>query len=271
MLVSANAIKNIDKLVDDYYRAMTYALIGDHLMSDEDKVKLEQAGLITGITPLMDVIYSLVRKQPQEGYGDATIQQLVDNARISTTPVVMSDVHQATLDNARMAFTDTIEATKAELKKQVRQKIADANKKSKQEASVNRYTTIPNAYQEKDDNLTALVAAIALVPSLIQAAFVRSFTTNLTDMVNEGVVDKITERSLLTGVAPGDVEVYKKVVNDGSLCQWCGRFYGIQEPKIYKLKELQANGSNYGKPKAQWKPTLNSTHPLCRCELHVRS
>lgn len=271
MLVSANATKNIDKLVDDYYRLMTYVLIGDSLMSDEDKLKLEQAGLITGMTPLMDVIYSLVRKQPAEGYGTATIQQLMDSTRISSIPVIMSDVHQATLDNARMAFTDTIEATKAELKKQVRQKISDANKKAKQEASVHRYTSVPNAMQEKDDNLAVLAAALALIPAAVQAVFIRSFTTNLTDMVNEAVLDKITERSLLTGVAPGDVEVFKKVVNDSHLCPWCARFYGVTEPKIYKLKDLQANGSNYGKPKAQWKPVVGSTHPLCRCELDVVS
>lgn len=61
-----------------------------------------------------------------------------------------------------------------------------------------------------------------------------------------------------------------KLVWSGN-CKHCVRLYltsGIgSEPKIFKLSELIANGSNIGKKVADWKPTLDPIHPYCRCNL----
>jgi len=58
-------------------------------------------------------------------------------------------------------------------------------------------------------------------------------------------------------------------VNDGHLCIYCDHFYTAADgsPRVFTLSELQKNGSNEGKKKSQWKPTLDSTHPRCRCQL----
>ena len=57
---------------------------------------------------------------------------------------------------------------------------------------------------------------------------------------------------------------------DGALCDYCRKFYlepdGVT-PKVYKMSELVANGSNYGRKAAEWTPTLGATHPNERCEL----
>jgi hypothetical protein len=91
--------------------------------------------------------------------------------------------------------------------------------------------------------------------------------------VNDVAVDAATSESLFTGVPPKDVIVYKKVVNDDRLCRWCDRFYRNEDgsPILYTLAELQANGSNYGKPKSEWKPVLGKTHPFCRCQLFSKT
>ena len=55
-------------------------------------------------------------------------------------------------------------------------------------------------------------------------------------------------------------------------CQWCDKFYTEGgKPKEYRLSELVANGSNYGKPKSAWLPTISVTHPRCRCQLHYKT
>ncbi|MBR2265640.1 MAG: hypothetical protein IJ882_03045 [Paludibacteraceae bacterium] len=39
------------------------------------------------------------------------------------------------------------------------------------------------------------------------------------------------------------------------------------EPKIFNLAALRANGSNIGRKVAQWLPSIEPTHPYCRCTL----
>lgn len=52
-------------------------------------------------------------------------------------------------------------------------------------------------------------------------------------------------------------------------CNACVKAYltnGLgSEPRIFTLQELQSNGSNIGRKQADWKPTLSSLHPNCRC------
>jgi hypothetical protein len=66
-----------------------------------------------------------------------------------------------------------------------------------------------------------------------------------------------------------NIYVYKQVYEKA--CKHCVRLYltsGVgSEPKIFKLSELIANGSNIGKKVADWKPTLDPIHPYCRCNL----
>ena len=55
-------------------------------------------------------------------------------------------------------------------------------------------------------------------------------------------------------------------------CRHCIRLYltnGVgSQPKLFRLQELEANGTNIGLKVNDWKPTVNSTHPHCRCDLN---
>lgn len=71
----------------------------------------------------------------------------------------------------------------------------------------------------------------------------------------------------------GDPLVFKRVFNGA--CKHCIRLYltkGLgSEPKIFKLSELKANRDNIGRKTADWKATLGSLHPFCRCQLHYKT
>lgn len=55
-------------------------------------------------------------------------------------------------------------------------------------------------------------------------------------------------------------------------CKYCIRLYltaGVgSEPKIFKLSQLKANGTNIGRKTDEWKPTIPPSHPHCRCTLY---
>lgn len=54
-------------------------------------------------------------------------------------------------------------------------------------------------------------------------------------------------------------------------CSVCRKLYlekdGIT-PKLFKLSELKANGTNDGRKSGDWKPVLGTVHPNCRCVLN---
>lgn len=66
-----------------------------------------------------------------------------------------------------------------------------------------------------------------------------------------------------------DTLVYKDVFPGA--CRFCQQFYttgGIgTKPRIFKLSKLIENGSNVGRKSKDWRPTLGTTHPFCRCDL----
>lgn len=67
-----------------------------------------------------------------------------------------------------------------------------------------------------------------------------------------------------------DSLVYKDVYPKA--CRHCIQAYltaGIgSKPRIFKLRDLIANGTNIGRKVAEWLPVLESMHPWCRCQLH---
>lgn len=64
-----------------------------------------------------------------------------------------------------------------------------------------------------------------------------------------------------------DPIVYKSVFEGA--CEHCVRLYltnGIgSQPKLFKLSELRANGSNIGRSVKDWVAVIGPIHPYCRC------
>lgn len=77
-----------------------------------------------------------------------------------------------------------------------------------------------------------------------------------------------------------DPRVFKRPRPDA--CRFCKMLYlrpdGVT-PRVFKLSDLLANGTNVGrkagqpsrsgKSRTQWKAVIGAMHPFCQCELHV--
>ena len=65
-----------------------------------------------------------------------------------------------------------------------------------------------------------------------------------------------------------DVKVWYRVHKDA--CKHCKKIYLEKDqltPKVFKLIDVINNGSNIGVKSENYKPTVYSLHPWCRCEL----
>ena len=54
-------------------------------------------------------------------------------------------------------------------------------------------------------------------------------------------------------------------------CRHCIRLYltrGVgSQPRVFRLGELMANGTNVGLKSKDWKPVVGTVHPFCRCQI----
>lgn len=71
-----------------------------------------------------------------------------------------------------------------------------------------------------------------------------------------------------------DETIYVAKIPNPDACKHCVRLHLTNgqgsAPRIFKLSELEQNGSNVGRKAAEWKPVVGTVHPWCACELvHV--
>lgn len=78
--------------------------------------------------------------------------------------------------------------------------------------------------------------------------------------LNQGKAEEIRSQS-----DEKDPLVYKVPIQDEKLCVHCRKAYlgSNGAPKLFKLSELEANGTNIGRKQSEWKPTLGQLHPHC--------
>lgn len=266
--------ERIDEIVELAYVDFTFDLIGADFFTAEQRTQVESLGLIIGRRPLVELLYMLVRMRSTPGYRtDRTLNQLLAEIQETGVLPVINDAHQYSINHAKAQMNEAIETTKTEVKKKVKQEILKVNNDFKNDVAVSRITTLPDLQKRRDDYTNLMLIGIGALSIGLHKNFVKGFTTALTDMVNNSVVDEATTQVAMDEL-PAKVEVYKRVINDASLCPWCSSFYteADGQPKIYELSELQANGTNEGKPKSAWLPVVGATHPRCRCQLqYVKS
>lgn len=86
--------------------------------------------------------------------------------------------------------------------------------------------------------------------------------TELARASNYGALDAIVHNN--KGTAPTDITVFKIGPSDSAVCDQCKKFWFLDDfvtPRVYRLSELIANGTNIGRRRIDWKPTIDNTHP----------
>lgn len=88
--------------------------------------------------------------------------------------------------------------------------------------------------------------------------------TELRDAHAQGAYTELRERTAALGIS--DPEVMK--ITSATACVQCVRIWGRGGSKRYRLSQIEAweaSGGNYGKPAAEWGPTIGPVHTNCTC------
>lgn len=86
------------------------------------------------------------------------------------------------------------------------------------------------------------------------------------DAYQHGIAEALLEKH------GDDVLVYYDVYAEA--CEHCVRTYLTgaigSEPKVFKLKDILANGNNIGVKAKEYKPSVSPLHPWCRCTMNLK-
>ncbi len=276
MLTSDQILNRINEIVDRAYLDFTYRVIGEDFLTDEQKTQVEALGLIVGQRPLIEILYMAARQRSHAGYKQSqTLTQLLDEiARTGVLPA-LTDEEKYTVTHAKASVSQSIEEAKNAVKSQIKGLVLDANLNHKNEMALNATFNIPERQRLTEENTNQLLSNItmATVATMAIKTFRREFTTAMTEIVNSAVADEVVRNSRSMG--DEDQWVYKQIVDDDRTSAECRRLHTVNgsgaNPRLYKLSELIANGTNVGKPRNQWLAVVGGTHPNCRCQLKAAS
>lgn len=98
----------------------------------------------------------------------------------------------------------------------------------------------------------------------------RIVRSEIVNNMNQGFADAILEHKSIFSKDGGETLVFKRPAPNA--CPHCKKHYLERDgrtPKLFKLSELMANGTNYGKKTSEWQPTLGIMHANCCCVLEV--
>ena len=239
-----NKIRTLIKL---YHLNFLYDVIGSDYLSEDEMNFLEdnlgKSKLDSSKIPLLDKIFAfgqIAQKIGLENANKITKKDLEDwlkENKVKVTTQLEKIKAQAYLDVLSKQF---------QIEKDLKQGILnEANKEEFEMSNVVDYI------KKKFEDWSYLKNTISYVSE---------------SALNAGKVEEIKKQA---DKEDRDVYVIKVPILDERLCSSCRRAYLNNDgtPKIFKLSELEANGTNIGKKQKDWLPTLGMMHPSCRCLL----
>jgi hypothetical protein len=142
--------------------------------------------------------------------------------------------------------------------------ISDVMSRSEYEAVFNKQLTIGVIERKSVSNI---VSDIGHQTGDWSKDLGRIVDTEMNNIFQQGRAVQLTQAN------PGvDPEVYKDVYEGA--CRHCIALYltdGLgSEPRVFKLSQLIANGTNIGRKVEDWRATLTGVHPWCRCHLRQK-
>lgn len=240
-----NKIKTLIKL---YHLNFLYDIIGSDYLSEDEMNFLEdnlgKSKLDSSKIPLLDKIFAFGQVAQKIGLENANkivkkdLEDWLKENKVKVTAQLEKIKAQAYLDVLSKQF---------QIEKDLRQGVLnEANKEDFKMSNVVDYI------KDKFEDWAYLKNTISYVSE---------------SALNEGKIEEIKSQAGKDGEV--DPIVYKVPIQDERLCSHCRRAYLKNDgtPRLFKLSELAANGTNIGRKSNEWLPTLQQLHINCRCLL----
>lgn len=260
MALTPSQIRQIKKVIEEHMNVIMELTIGDTKVSPET---LKKIGVPKSISNLITDSYkygklttvmnkNLSKMSPQE--VNDMLKKLKVSSRQQRSMEYLKAKTQLSIDNLTQRMTSAIITSALQNQLDMYQAIGQV---------------VPEAVKKNTDRYKVVQQLRDLTQDW-ERDWHRVAHSEMWDAKVQGEANAIMDNESPISKKGKDTMVFKRPAPNA--CNKCKQLYleadGIT-PKLFKITELQANGSNYGKKQADWKPTLGILHPNCMCPLSV--
>lgn len=260
MALTPSQICQIKKVIEEHMNVIMELTIGDTKVSPETLKKL---GVPKSVSNLITDSYkygklttvvnkNLSKMSPQE--VNDMLKKLKVSSRQQKSMEYLKAKTQLSIDNLTQRMTSAVITSALQNQLDMYQAIGQV---------------VPEAVKKNTDRYKVVQQLRDLTQDW-ERDWHRVAHSEMWDAKVQGEANAIMDNESPISKKGKDTMVFKRPAPNA--CNKCKQLYleadGIT-PKLFKITELQANGSNYGKKQADWKPTLGILHPNCMCPLSV--
>jgi len=269
MIFTKTQIDNILNIIDKNTIIYGAVNVGVDQLSPYDKFILESYGIdiekLQEDFPLFQQPFYFGRLT--QILGDKNAKKLTYDDFLSYLTkgqyIPLNNIEKVMLESAKQRSYSHIKGLGEKQKDSVRNILnnEDQRKRSKYEKTIRE--EVERGIKDRD-SLSNIANNISKRTGDWQRDMGRIIDTEMNTIMQEGRAAQVKREE------GTEAKVYKTVYP--LACRHCIRLYLTQgigsKPKVFTLKELEANGTNINVKVADWKPTIGSTHPWCRCNLY---
>lgn len=259
MLLTPEQLYEIQKIIFEHHAAFSANTMGEQSVPPEVLARLKEKGLVTKQS-LESIGESYTYGQllgQKESQAVANMSYLEFKDYMSDNPMPLSDMERGAMRMAALSAGQYCRglgnrvdvATGAILIE------ADRQLRVRMESDI-RTATEKNI--AKRETVEQLKSDLGWATKDWARDMKRIAVTEKVTAMNHGTADAFKKKH-----GP-DVLVSKRALPGA--CKWCQKLYnGPSGPRVFKLSDLEANGTNVGKKAGDWLPVTNATHPSCQC------
>lgn len=271
-ILTRDQIEKLAGIIRKHATWVTWRLLGDKYVSQEDIDKLTKEGVLPMDvqTPMIKHAFVLGRMESllkEAEWKNYDWDQLVEAATSKHT-----DLQKMQIEAAELSFHITLRNLFSDIQKGLYQDLAQATGKAVTESVVKERVA-----EEIKEGIETRKGYIKVANSLVENLketkrnWHRVAVTEMHAAKEKGVVSSILSGEGVYRRADGP-ESFVAVMPDPDACGECQKLYldpKTGHPKIFRLSELMENeGTNYNRPWRQnARPVIPPLHPHCYCRL----
>ena len=260
MAITPGQLRQIKKIIEEHMDVLMELTVGDSKPSEQ---LLKQLNLPKELTDLITSSYKYGKLNIAQGKG------LADMASAQVTQFIK----KLTLNPRQKKSIEYLKAKTQATLNSLTTKIVTGVVNTVLNDQIGMYQAvqqvIPGAIAQHQDRYQ-VIQQLRDMTGDWERDWHRVAHTEMWDAKVQGEANAIADNESPLSQKGTDTLVFKR---PGPLaCNKCKQLYLEKDgvtPKVFKLSEMQALGTNYGLKQADWKPVVGTVHPNCMCPLSV--
>lgn len=266
-VLTPHQIHEVLEIVDRYTLTFLAKHVGTDVLSKEDKEVLKNAGIDISKFNLHDSNIAQAFKFGilSDAMGHAAAQKYTygqfKESLKSGTFIPLNSQEKSMLQSLQYSTYANVKKLGGNIKNDISTGIVEVDRSGQARAGKVVRDATEEAIRKRKD-VTEIVSMLGEKTGQWNRDLLKIANYNMHEAFNQGRVANIERdpsKRVYFDVFPGS-------------CKSCIKAYltaGFgSEPKVFKIEDLRANGSNIGKKLRDWQSTISPQHPNCRCTVN---